>query len=87
MRLQKHYACADPGEAEAAPRQDPSDNKVGNGDTKREQMSAVHAEAGPEVHVDKAAGIISITGLPLGCRCVTTPCLVYCHTACMHACI
>ena len=29
---------------------------------------AQRAATGPDVHVDKAAGIINITGLPSGCR-------------------
>ena len=47
---------------------DRTDNAVG----KSEHQHAVRAESGPEVHVDKAAGVVSITGLPLGCRYVST---------------
>lgn len=47
---------------------DRTDHAVG----KFGQQHAVRAESGPEVHVDKAAGIVSITGLPLGCRYIST---------------
>lgn len=76
LRLQYSGGCADPGDTESASKQDrsqqePSDSKMENGVSRTAQAHTVRAEAGPEVHVDKAAGIVSITGLPLGCRFVT----------------
>ena len=72
--------CAEHGDSKSASRQDPmeqeaNDNKMDNADGRSEQRHVVRADAGPEVHVDKAAGIVSIAGLPLGCRYITRgPC-------------
>ena len=41
------------------------------GDRLPAQQHTVRVEAGPDVHMDKAAGIINILGLPLGCRYVS----------------
>lgn len=73
----KVCVSAEHGDSKSAPKQDAaqqeaSDNRTDNADGKSKQWHVVRAEAGPEVHVDKAAGIVHITGLPLGCRCVAT---------------
>lgn len=68
--------CAEHEGSKSTPRQDAAqqeadDNKMDNADGRSEQRHVIKAESGPEVHVDKAAGTVSITGLPLGCRYIT----------------
>lgn len=61
-----------PGSEQESAQAQQSENIKRNGESLRAQQHVVRAEAGPDVHVDKAAGVVNITGLPLGCRYVIT---------------